>query len=324
MHTNFAKDLDRVLRVAAFAWLTEQVSVHGDVLPRTILAKGFIFQDQRVPLVAPQGIFKPRILPEFPLSITTTTSGPYDDSFEQSDLLLYRYRGTDPYHRDNVALRSAMLHKIPLVYLHGVIPGKYLVEWPVYVIGDDPKRLTFTVAVDEHKAIDRYIAPMDLTQGASDSISDIRRMYITSSVKQRLHQRGFRERVLRAYQEQCAFCRLKKLELLDAAHIIPDGEKDGDPIVTNGVALCKLHHAAFDKFMIGIRPDYVIEVRRDILKEEDGPMLVHGLQQLHSHPMTLPKNKGAWPDPALLERRYERFRNAASGVSVSHSFPTNT
>ena len=317
MTPTHSKDLDRLVRLAAFQWLTEHVSIHGDVLPRAILSKGFIFQDQRVPLVAPQGIFKPRILPEYPLSITTTTSGPYDDSFEQGDLLFYRYRGTDPYHRDNVALRSAMIYKIPLIYLHSVVPGKYLVEWPVYVIGDDPENLTFTVAVDEHKTIDRYIVPQDVKQGDSDSISDIRRMYITSSVKQRLHQRGFRERVLRAYREQCSFCRLKQLELLDAAHIIPDGEKDGDPVVTNGVALCKLHHAAFDKFMIGIRPDYVIEVRRDILKEQDGPMLVHGLQNMHSLRMMLPKNKGAWPDPALLERRYAQFHHSQNAMTAA-------
>ena len=33
--------------------------------------EGFTFEDQRVPLIAPQGIFKPRLLPEIPLSITT-------------------------------------------------------------------------------------------------------------------------------------------------------------------------------------------------------------------------------------------------------------
>jgi Transglycosylase associated protein/HNH endonuclease len=40
--------------------------------------------------------------------------------------------------------------------------------------------------------------------------------------------------------------------------------------VPNGLSLCKLHHAAFDRHFLGLRPDYVIEVRRDILKEHDG------------------------------------------------------
>lgn len=304
-------DLDRRIRLVAFDWLSEQVNIHGDVLPRTTLAQGFIFEDQRIPLVSPQGIFKPKILPEYPLSITTTTSGHYDDGFTPEGLLLYRYRGTDPYHRDNVGLRSAMLQNIPLIYFHSVVTGKYLAVWPVYIVGDEPKSLTFTVAVDDYKTVNRYIYAQDSTPAISEAASDFRRMYITTSVKQRLHQRGFRERVLDAYREQCAFCRLKHLELLDAAHIIPDGEPGGEPIVNNGVALCKLHHAAFDSFMLGIRPDYKIEVREDILKEKDGPMLVHGLQSMHLKEIILPKSSSLWPNPDLLERRYEKFRLAS-------------
>jgi len=34
-----------------------------------------------------------------------------------------------------------------------------------------------------------------------------------------------------------------------------------------------LHHAAFDAHMLGIRPDYVIEIREDVLDEKDGPTL---------------------------------------------------
>jgi hypothetical protein len=31
---------------------------------------------------------------------------------------------------------------------------------------------------------------------------------------------------------------------------------------TNGLSLCKIHHAAFDRGIIGIRPNYVIEIRK--------------------------------------------------------------
>ena len=77
--TNGMTDIDHRVRIAAFNWLDEQVSIHGDVLARSILAQGFEFERQRVPLVAPQGIFKPKFLPQMPLSITTTAKGPYDD-----------------------------------------------------------------------------------------------------------------------------------------------------------------------------------------------------------------------------------------------------
>jgi hypothetical protein len=48
-------DIDQKVRIAAFNWLDEQVGIHGDVFPRSILAQGFEFEGQRVPLVAPQG-----------------------------------------------------------------------------------------------------------------------------------------------------------------------------------------------------------------------------------------------------------------------------
>ncbi len=94
---------DRSVRQATFAWLDEQTDVHGYSLDRTLLAEGFEFQGEQIRLVGPQGIFKPKCL-ELPLSITTVAGGPYTDSFRPDGLLSYRYRGTDPRHRDNVGL----------------------------------------------------------------------------------------------------------------------------------------------------------------------------------------------------------------------------
>jgi putative restriction endonuclease len=146
--------------------------------------------------------------------------------------------------------------------------------------------------------------------GIGEYENNSRRSYITANVRQRVHQSAFRERVLRAYREQCAMCKLRHSELLDAAHIIPDGEPDGDPIVPNGLSLCKLHHAAFDRGFLGIRPDYVVEVRQDILHENDGPMLLHGLKEMHEKRIFLPRNASQRPSESLLERRYSRFLDA--------------
>jgi len=301
-------DLDGRVRLASFAWLTEQVRIHGDVLPRSLLAGGFVFENQRVPLLGPQGIFKPKLLQQMPLSITTTPEGPYDDSFGPDNLLLYRYRGTDPQHRDNAGLRMAYFRKVPLVYFHGVVPGKYLAVWPVFIVADERQKLAFKVAVDDLSLFSREQRESTLT---AEPTVEARRIYLTALVKQRLHQRGFRERVLRAYREQCSFCRIRHLELLDAAHIIPDGEPGGEPKVNNGISLCKFHHAAFDRLLLGIRPDFIIEVRQDVLRERDGPMLVHGLQDLHQKQMLLPRSSLLMPDTDLLDRRYQRFRAVA-------------
>ncbi len=113
-----------------------------------------------------------------------------------------------------------------------------------------------------------------------------------------------------AYQEQCSLCRLHHPELLDAAHIIPDSDAEGEPVVSNGVALCKLHQAAFDRMFFAIRPDYVIEVRPAILAEHDGPMLLVGLQQIHGGRILVPRRAADRPDPARLERRYGEFLRA--------------
>lgn len=56
--------------------------------------------------------------------------------------------------------------------------------------------------------------------------------------------------------------------------------------------------------------DYVIEVRADILEEIDGPMLKHGLQEMNSLPLALPRRRADRPDRDLVEERYERFRTA--------------
>jgi len=99
-------------------------------------------------------------------------------------------------------------------------------------------------------------------------------------------------------------------ELLDAAHILPDNDPEGEPVVSNGLSLCKLHHAAFDRHFVGIRDDYRIEVRPDILKETDGPMLVHGLQALHGRRIILPRQSDLRPNGDFLQRRYEVFKEA--------------
>jgi len=297
---------DAIIRRAVFDWLADQVERHGDVLPRDILHQGMIFQGRRVPMLGPKGIFKPAILDDAPLSITTSPNSPYNDAFTSDNLLSYRYRGTDPNHPDNTGLRRAMQQRIPLVYFHGVMPGKYVAVWPVYIVGDNPGQLTFTVAMDDALSVDmweRRLAGEDIV----DPTPEVRRGYITSALRVRLHQRAFRERVLAAYHSQCALCRLRHVELLDAAHIIPDSSEEGEPVVQNGLSLCKLHHAAFDRQFIGIRPDYFIEVRNDVLNETDGPMLQHGLKELHHIKIQLPRVPSMRPDPERLRYRFEEF-----------------
>lgn len=304
-----SSDLDHRVRMSAFRFLEDQTQLRGEVLPRDVLAEGFVFEGQRVPLIGPQGIFKPALLPEMPLTITTVPvvegkPRPYDDVVGDEGLVRYRYRGTDAGHRDNVGLRLAMQRQAPLVYLYGVVPGRYMPSWPVYVVGDDPRSLCFTIAMD-----DRKIASA-AHYAVSEPGDDIRRSYVTRLTKQRMHQQEFRQRVLRAYREQCAICRLRHEELLDAAHILPDGHPRGEPVVPNGLALCKLHHAAFDRHLLGVRPDLTVELRPDVLHEPDGPMLKYGLQGFQDARLLLPRDPALRPNREFVEERYAIFRKA--------------
>jgi putative restriction endonuclease len=302
-------DLDHRVRLAGFAFLAERTRLHGEVLPYATLQQGFVFDGRRVPLLGPQGIFKPAVLPEMPLSITTAPviegkARPYEDEVDRDGLITYRYRGTDPQHHENVGLRRAMQTHTPLIYLYGVTKGSYLPVWPAFIVGDDPATLSFRVAVDDVHAIHGQ-------ETAFEPEADARRKYVTVLTQRRLHQRSFRERVLDAYRRVCAICRLRHDELLDAAHILPDTHPKGDPVVRNGLSLCKLHHAAFDENIIGIRTDLHVEVRLDILEERDGPMLRYGLQEFQGAPIIVPRAEHLRPATDLLAERYAAFKKAS-------------
>ena len=74
--------MEEIIRLTAFKWLEDQVRIHGDVLPRKLLEQGFEFRGQKITLVGPQGIWKPKIFEQIPISITTVAGGPYDDVFQ--------------------------------------------------------------------------------------------------------------------------------------------------------------------------------------------------------------------------------------------------
>jgi putative restriction endonuclease len=240
-----------------------------------------------------------------PLSITTSPKSKYLDKPIKEGIFEYSYRGSDLFHRDNIGLRDCMKFQKPLIYFIGIEPGWYFPVYPIFARNDDPNRLLFTVQADQLSVLSQ---PERLEE---TDATHWRRAYATISTEVRLHQQGFRFRVLLAYQNQCSLCQLKHPELLDAAHIIGDREGEGDPIVPNGLSLCKIHHAAFDKNIIGINPDYNVQVRNDILEETDGPMLKYGLQALDRQKIILPNHHKDYPDRERLEQRFDRFLRAS-------------
>ncbi len=62
-----------------------------------------------------------------------------------------------------------------------------------------------------------------------------------------------------------------------------------------------------DRGILGVRRDYVVEVRADVLLEVDGPMLKHGIQDVHGWNLELPRRISERPDRDLLAQRYGAF-----------------
>ncbi len=298
-----AGDFDTGLRTAAFDFF----EARHDLLITYEDVRHFHYAGHHVPLMDRQrGIRKPAIL-DAALSLRTTYTPPgqvppYLDSEGPDGLLRYKYRGDDPQHPENVALRRAFQQGVPLIWFFGVAPGLYLPRYPVWLVADEPEQLQFAVAVDEGQ---RFIRP-------GEDLTENQRRYVEQLTRRRLHQPVFRARVLQAYEGRCSLCALRHVELLDAAHIIADGLPGGDPIVPNGLSMCKIHHAAYDRNILGVSPDLKVKIRGDILAEIDGPMLRHGLQELDGTAVrVLPKPQAARPDRERLAQRYGEFLAAS-------------
>ncbi len=299
---------DTLIRVAAFECVRALNEIH-DHLTAAELKPGFLFQGQRIPLINPQrGIFKPHQM-QFLLSIKTVFPKPggkvwYDDQrevhrqiFQDDEAVDYAFMGKNPDAADNRWLKEAYENQIPIIYFLGIAPGRYQALLPTFISGWDGKALKARVAFGVNS--ESLVPPTDSTE----------RRYALRTVKQRLHQATFREAVIAAYDGRCAFSGLPEPLLLDAAHIVADkDERFGQPVVTNGIPLSKIHHAAFDAHLIGIDPDFRMHVSDRLLGLNDGPML-EALKQLNGRLIRLPDRTKDNPDRDRLAMRFERFKS---------------
>ena len=92
------------------------------------------------------------------------------------------------------------------------------------------------------------------------------RSYAVISTKRALRDIGFRKRVLTAYSHSCAMCGIQ-LRLIDGAHVLPASHPDSTDGTDNGVALCALHHRAFDRAFITFDSRYRIYINQDMVEE---------------------------------------------------------
>ena len=184
-----------------------------------------------------------------------------NDSFKQDvyqdeqtpDGVLYRYKGDDPEDFSNRWLRSAHLLDVPIVYFVGTRSNWYRPIYPTFVEQDFPRERRVLLTFGKMRGPYDEREPVHIPD-------EIERRYVVREVKQRIHQAQFRGAVLPAYSDRCAICRLREMRLLDAAHIVGDADEAGEPVVSNGLSLCSIHHRAFDEDLVGVVRDLRVHV----------------------------------------------------------------
>src|SRR3954452_12170745 len=144
---------DSGLRASAFAPLDRLLLDSPDGGLRSADINTFTYRDRPFRLIVQTGIWKPAGIAAA-LSIRTTYTPPsqpppYEDDLGGDGLVRYKYRGEDPNHSDNRALREAQKRQAKLIYFVGVASEIYTAHYPVWIVAEDRARMEFSVAVDE-------------------------------------------------------------------------------------------------------------------------------------------------------------------------------
>lgn len=111
---------------------------------------------------------------------------------------------------------------------------------------------------------------------ADIQIQNVERKTTVVSVSKKLRDVSFRKCVLTAYSFHCAICGIQ-LKLVEAAHIIPVNHDNGTDETRNGLALCTLHHKAYDQALISVAEDYSVQINRNRVSELQNQKLSDGL-----------------------------------------------
>lgn len=278
----------------------------SDLVPIAPLREGFWFEGQRVSFGSfYKGIHRSRVQ-KGPAALTLLTAAPkpgqpapYGDLVDPDRRsIIYHYRAGARDQPDNRSLRAAFELQAPVIYFFGVSPGQFQVIAPVFVVDDDPRAGLVLLEVGlPHQDIRGH--------GIVSSVEARQEQF--AIVRRRLDQARFRHEVMRAYRQRCAVCALREPQLVEAAHITRYSDPAAIAGVVNGIALCAIHHLAYDRNLMGIDPAGVVHIGERLLRDSDGPMLSAGLQSFHGAAMTMPRRVDDQPDRDRLAQRYEEF-----------------
>jgi len=141
-----------------------------------------------------------------------------------------------------------------------------------------------------------------LTDDQIVKVKNNKRKIILAQIAKRFRENDFKKRVLGAYQNRCSVCGIQ-LNLIDAAHIIPVAVDTSTDETRNGIALCKLHHSAYDRNLISFDERYKIELSTSEVARLTAQNLIGGLKEFKKHLKTaiiLPSDRRDYPPPAYI------------------------
>lgn len=136
------------------------------------------------------------------------------------------------------------------------------------------------------------------------------RREVLATIRKKVREQDFRVRVLTAYGHQCAMCGVQ-LRLVEAAHILPVALPRSTDETKNGIALCSLHHDAYDHNLVSFTERYQIEVSRASESDLRRTNLLGGLAAFKTalrSAIMLPADRRDYPSPAYIRRSREARR----------------
>ena len=132
-----------------------------------------------------------------------------------------------------------------------------------------------------------------------------------TTTQRTIRDKKFSDTCKKLYNYQCAICRKRRYSLketpeVDAAHINPK-EREGPDDFRNGLALCKLHHWAFDEGLFSLSDDHKIIVHESIKGKPD----YEEIYTYEGKMILIPNPKKYAPDPLYLKehRSIHHFEN---------------
>ncbi|WP_210505489.1 HNH endonuclease [Naasia sp. SYSU D00057] len=152
------------------------------------------------------------------------------------------------------------------------------------------------------------LRPSDVVSAMNLGSTDLppidERDVMVQQVRKRFRSADFGTRVRTAYRYGCAVCGLQ-LNLTEAAHIVPVWSGVNNDSVSNGMNLCRNHHAAYDSALFTVDDDYTIRVSSAarLLLPEKRRFGYEELSSFHGLPLeNLPVLRSLRPDTTLLRR----------------------